>query len=1365
MRRFMPCLFKKSADRGKSVRRSTRLRIIPLEDRCLPASFQGLGDLPGGNFGSYATGVSADGSVVVGASYSASGREAFRWTAAGGMVGLGDLPGGGFESAAWGVSGDGSVVVGYSNSATMNNSEAFRWTAAGGMVGMGFPPGAGMYMSQASGVSADGSVIVGGSGSTSSAVGDQAFRWTAAGGMVGLGDLPGGSIQSTANAVSPDGSVVVGQSYSSSGFEAFRWTAAGGMVGLGDLPGGRFESDALAVSADGSVVVGQGISASGREAFRWTAAGGMVGLGDLPGGNFYSVASDVSADGSVVVGGATTGSALGNDEAFRWTAAEGMRSLRDILVKDYGLGNQLAGWILNIAVGCSADGRVIVGTGTDPAGNEEAWIARLDPPDPVQFGFALTAPPVGTGGSEAYALAADPAGNTVVTGAYQGTVDFDPGPGQALRSSTNGTRDIYVAKYSPAGGLLWVQTFAGPGGSDYGFGIDLDNSGNVYVAGMFTATVDFDPGPGVESRTSSGNEDAFALKLDSGGGLLWVATFGGPGMDSARAISAHAGEAYVTGEFEGSVDFDFGPGAAVRTAAGSQDAFLVAIGTLGQYRWDRPMGGPGADWGLGVAFDEFNGSAVTTGYFDGTANFRPVGDGLTPGVLTSAGQHDVFVTRHQYDGLLQSALRFGGAADDIGWAVATDGQSNAYVAGSFQQTVNFGTAGANNLTAQGVDAFLLRLDPAANATWARQVTGAGDQYGRAVSVGADGQLYTVGDFTGTAEFNPGGPSRTRTSAGQEDVYVARYSPGGTLSWAASMGGAGSDKGFGVGADANQGAYTTGFFNGTADFDPGPGQVLLGPPGGMFLSKLVPSGPPQSGPPQAVYVDASWAGTPNGADPDGAGPATAFGYDAFATIQAGVNAVAAGGTVNVLNGSFAENLNLSKANVTVQVPASGGSPVVINPAAGDAVTVSAGGVTVSGNNRLTVTGNSALGRNGVLVSAAGATLQGLTVTGFSGAGSYGVSVSGAGASARLLSDTISGSATGVRVSGGAAVLQGDTLADDTTQGATSAGLLVQSGGRVDAGGGDGAGLGAASSGGNTFSGYAPGGALAIVNLNTFQAAPDAAGAVSTMTGNVAAKNNAFAGAADYARVEALVFHRPDSPFSAYADYRNASGGAGALPAPAADPASFRFLAAGTSRSDPLAAAQRSVIQGISFQFNGPVALNAGQTLANLLSVVRESPAGTPGYAAGSLPASNTALALSAFDLANSSIILDGTTGLTTVTVRLLNTGAYAGGGSAAMTEYGSLIDGIYRANVNGASASLLFAGSGTAAGTTQRRFHRLFGDTDNTGELDAADFSAIRNYLSSPASPFRPYLDFNLSGGPDTADTTAFNARLGSSLIE
>lgn len=312
--------------------------------------FMGLGTVPGGN-GSSAFAVSADGNTVVGRieSTQPNGLRAFRWTSGTGMVDLGDLGTSNENSEAHGVSADGSVVVGCGNGCGQG---AFRWTQATGMVGLGSLPGD--VESNANGVSADGSVVVGISWDPVS----HAFLWTADTGMVSLGD-------GAANNVSADGTVVVGVSALA---EAFRWTSATGMVGLGILPGME-GSEARGVSGDGSVVVGDSFTPDGAEAFRWTSTGGMVSLGFLPGGN-YSEATAVSGDGSIIVGSS-------NDSAFVWDASHGMRSLTDVL-EGYGL--DLTGWTLGDAVGVSADGRTIVGTGVNPSGQSEAWLAVLPEP-------------------------------------------------------------------------------------------------------------------------------------------------------------------------------------------------------------------------------------------------------------------------------------------------------------------------------------------------------------------------------------------------------------------------------------------------------------------------------------------------------------------------------------------------------------------------------------------------------------------------------------------------------------------------------------------------------------------------------------------------------------------------------------------------------------------------------------------------------------------------------------------------------------------------------------------------------------------------------------------------------------------------
>lgn len=344
------------------------------------ASFTPLGDLPGGEFNSRAYDVSPDGRVVVGDSIVASGTEGFRWTPDFGMVGLGDLPGGYFGSRANAVSADGSVVVGQSYISDYAEKEAFRWTSESGMAGLGNLSGT-FLDNYALDVSADGGVVVGGS----DAYGGGAFRWTKETGIVRLGVIPeaSGSITfrySDALGVSADGNVVVGSSY---GYflsgnivrEAFRWTSEGGMVGLGSYPDGDVESDARDISADGRVVVGSAPRGSNSEAFRWTSETGMVGLGFLPGGfptNRDTYAFGVSGDGSVIVGDGVT-STDGSREAFIWTQSHGIRKLEDVLVARGATG--LEGWALRRANAVSDNGRWIVGWGTNPSGNVEAFLA------------------------------------------------------------------------------------------------------------------------------------------------------------------------------------------------------------------------------------------------------------------------------------------------------------------------------------------------------------------------------------------------------------------------------------------------------------------------------------------------------------------------------------------------------------------------------------------------------------------------------------------------------------------------------------------------------------------------------------------------------------------------------------------------------------------------------------------------------------------------------------------------------------------------------------------------------------------------------------------------------------------------------
>ena len=355
------------------------------------AAFFGLGDLPGGDVNSSASGLSSDGSTVVGWSLYGDGfpglAQAFRWSEEG-MVGIGFLPGGN-ESYAGRTSGDGRWVVGRGPSSS--GWQGFRWSAIDGMVGLGDLPGSAFY-SEAYGVSDDGNVVVGvsKSGAAGGPSNFEAFRWTPETGMVGLGFMPGHNV-SRAVGVSADGRIIAGASVGGASGEAFLWKEETGMVGLGK-PQGWLDAGILSLSADGRTAVGEGINPSIRiEALRWRADTGWTPLGhltDRP--DRVSVASGVSPDGSFIVGRSTAD--IG-EEAFVWSGDWGMRSVREVLL-DFGIDTIDSGWALSIATGVTVAGDTLIISGTGWNRNfpshQEAWIAHI--PIPAPHSLAIFAP-------------------------------------------------------------------------------------------------------------------------------------------------------------------------------------------------------------------------------------------------------------------------------------------------------------------------------------------------------------------------------------------------------------------------------------------------------------------------------------------------------------------------------------------------------------------------------------------------------------------------------------------------------------------------------------------------------------------------------------------------------------------------------------------------------------------------------------------------------------------------------------------------------------------------------------------------------------------------------------------------------------
>jgi hypothetical protein len=441
----------------------------------------------------------------------------------------------------------------------------------------------------------------------------------------------------------------------------------------------------------------------------------------------------------------------------------------------------------------------------------------------------------------AYSVVVDPSGNVYTTGYFNGTVDFDPGPGTFNLSSAGGW-DIFISKLDAAGNFIWAKSIGGSW-SDVGASIVFDSSGNVYVTGLFYETVDFDPGPGTFYVTSSGTADIFILKLDTFGSFVWAKTIGGTLYDSGCSITLDSwGNIYNSGYFKGSVDFDPGPATFNLTAAGEYDTFILKLDPSGNFLWAKTMGGNSDDHGYYLALDAA-GNVYTTGEFGGTADFDP-----GPGVynLTSAGSYDIFISKLDAAGNFLWAKSLGGNGADLGYSIALDASGNVYATGYFSGSADFdpGPAAYNLVSEGSQDIFISKLDSSGNFLWTKAIGGIGDDWGWSLALDASSNVYATGFFTSSVDFDPGPGVYNLTSAGAKDIFILKLDAAGNFLWAKSMGGTGMDSGFSICLDPQGQIYTAGYFSATTDFDPGPNTFNLASAGNgdIFVHKMCQSAP-------------------------------------------------------------------------------------------------------------------------------------------------------------------------------------------------------------------------------------------------------------------------------------------------------------------------------------------------------------------------------------------------------------------------------------------------------------------------------------------------------------------------------------------
>jgi hypothetical protein len=423
----------------------------------------------------------------------------------------------------------------------------------------------------------------------------------------------------------------------------------------------------------------------------------------------------------------------------------------------------------------------------------------------------------GDSGTDAgYAVATDAAGNIYATGTFEGTVDFDPGPGTYTLTSA-GFHSIFIYKLDPSGNLLWAK---GCGNAavfiNKGYAITTDLNGNVLITGTFTGQVDFDPGPGIYNLTSQLYTGAFILKLNSAGDFVWAASMGDTGNVNGMAIKTdNSGNVYTAGYFMNPVDFDPGPGIYNLTAAGftNADIFISKLDSMGNFVWADAMGGYGEDELFNMDIDA-DANIYITGYFSGTADFNP--DTTTAFNLTVNGQQDAFIAKYNAAGQFIWAKQIGGTQSDYGYSIKLDDKADIYTAGFFRDTADADPGpGIYNLAmpAGGFGSYYIcRYDSSGNFINAGVLP---DAYSMApgISLALDNKknIYVGGTYAGTADLDPDTASHYYLSSSMisGDVFLAKLDSAVKFIWAEGVGGTGNDFFHDMILDAGNNIYITG----------------------------------------------------------------------------------------------------------------------------------------------------------------------------------------------------------------------------------------------------------------------------------------------------------------------------------------------------------------------------------------------------------------------------------------------------------------------------------------------------------------------------------------------------------------------------
>jgi hypothetical protein len=393
-------------------------------------------------------------------------------------------------------------------------------------------------------------------------------------------------------------------------------------------------------------------------------------------------------------------------------------------------------------------------------------------------------------------VATDFEGNVFITGSFEDpTITF----GMTTLSNSDATGnslDIFIVKYDKTGDVVWAKSLGGSK-SDYVKTIVSDVDGNVYIAGSFRS-----PSFALETTTLNnlGYSDMFIIKYDNNGNEVWAIRAGGEDSEEVLKIKIDDSKnVLIAGNFR-SKTFSF-LSATLDNNEGNENIFLGKIDEKGNLIWVQSFKGNSSNQSIELDKD---GNIYMTGYYGSTITFGSQD-------FTSNGTYDIFLLKCKSDGGVVWVNSIGGISDDVVYDVTSDKNGNIYITGAFVSP-SIAIGSTTFIKIGETDFLILKFDPDGNLIWGKN-EGKNNSYGegRCVAIDKMGNLIITGTFRSTDKsfgpytlFNNG-------ESGSEDIFFLKYSEGGNLLMAKSIGGIKSDIVNNLTKDLNGNFYLIGSF--------------------------------------------------------------------------------------------------------------------------------------------------------------------------------------------------------------------------------------------------------------------------------------------------------------------------------------------------------------------------------------------------------------------------------------------------------------------------------------------------------------------------------------------------------------------------